>query len=253
MDIASFKVRNFLSLVLKTLCVTILAFVILHEASARTLIELSVLKFWLAVLPGTLLCALMLGKSLRSFESWVIGTAVGINFLPVLDFVGAFFTDNAGLLWELVIIAISALNLVCLLALARKRTMNSGPTRLPVFPILVFVLGYLGLFLFQRFYRDSGHGLYAFNIFFGGDMGWLGSDVLCLEKHTKLAEWGFGGMPIYYHDIVFRALAGLHRCTLVFPDTIRLPPPCLDDLAARKKANLAKRDGMDRGRSVLSW
>jgi hypothetical protein len=153
----------------------------------------------------------MLGKSLRSFESWVIGTAVGINFLPVLDFVGAFFTDNAGLLWELVIIAISALNLVCLLALARKRTMNSGPTRLPVFPILVFVLGYLGLFLFQRFYRDSGHGLYAFNIFFGGDMGWLGSDVLCLEKHTKLAEWGFGGMPIYYHDFVFRALAGLHR------------------------------------------
>ncbi len=180
-----------------------------YDAGILTLAKTTLVAFWLVVLPGTFLVSILLKKSLRSLETWVIGTAVGINLLPLGFTIGAAVTTEAPIVWWVVGGAISVFNLISLARLKSRPEAERGQP-LPFALITIVCFTFLALFLFQHFSRNASSGNYTYSTYFGGDIPFLAAFITNFERTTILQDLHFGGARMYYHDFTLRLQAGLH-------------------------------------------
>ncbi len=186
----------------------------IFNADLYTILRLSLTCFVLCILPGSLLVHTLLNKTLRSVETWLIGTALGMNLLPVLFKLAGYFTPDATLAWPIVIGAIVILTTQQLwqardTLLGDRATQDARTFSVPLLVLVLFTFTFLGLYSFQCFGRDLHLGVYYFNPYFGGDLPFLSAMTESFQRSTISGEWHYGNLPKQYHDFTFRFVAGL--------------------------------------------
>jgi hypothetical protein len=186
----------------------------IFDADLYTILKLSLTCFVLCILPGSLLVHTLLNKSLWRVETWLVGTALGMNLLPVLFKLAGYFTTDATLAWPIVIGAIVILNIQQLwqaraTVFVDSAIQDARNSSVPFLIIVLFSFTFLGFYSFQCFGRDLHRGVYSFNPYFGGDIPFLSAMTESFQRSTISCEWHYGNLPKQYHDFTFRFIAGL--------------------------------------------
>jgi len=180
-----------------------------YDAALLTLAKATAVAFWLAVLPGTLCVSYLLNKSLRSLETWVIGTAAGINLLPLGFLIGGFITSEASVIWWVIGIVISFFNLI-LISRVKARPKGESGQPLPFALLAIVGITFFAFYLSWHFSRNASSGNYTFSTYFGGDIPFLAAFITNFERTTILQDLHYGGARMFYHDFTLRLQAGLH-------------------------------------------
>jgi len=178
------------------------------HADPVAFLTLSLGCFWLAVLPGTLIIERLLERSLTKLETWFLGTALGINLIPVLFTILTPFSDSSPPLWIIVGILISVLNGVLLLTRKKEQTSTATSTAIPLAWLTIVIAVFLTAFQFQHLGRTSDS--YYYSVYYGADVSNIVAFVECFLRSTHFIDYHTNGAPVTHHDFLFRFVAGLH-------------------------------------------
>ena len=190
--------------------ITILAtffVLIVRGATPLAIVWTSLAAFWLAFLPGTLVVTQVTDRPLNLLTTWVLGAAVGMNFLPIGSLL--MFVLPPDVAWITLAVALSVWNLSHIKHLWNIR--NNESYSVPILYAAGLLLVWTSYLYFEHtslFYRTSSH--YFFDSLLGGDVPYLSGIALAFEHSPILHDPHFGGFSFLYHDFTLRWIAGLH-------------------------------------------